>query len=518
MLRRLSIQAQFIIFIVAALVLLFAALMVVFSFQGQADLVDGENDRSLTLANSLIGPLQVGSQTYGALGNVPGVDERLTDLVVNSVDGEIDFVTVTWPDGTVLYHSDPSYNGQMIEALANPEDSDSHRASVSGFGTVYLSSLELDNPVAATASEPDTFYITVGADAGALDQRLIDGLLVSIVIAAGAIVVVAALTVWLVRVSLTRPIQRIVDGARLFSVGQLDHQIEPGGSDVLRQLAETLNQMADDIVESRIELEAMNRTLEDRIQARTADLATVAEVSAETATVLDIDQLLLYVSNLTKERFGLYHAHVFVLDEEQNLLELAAGAGEAGERMAAAGLRIRYDNQGSLVARAARSRLPVVENEVRRASDFLPNPLLPNTASEAAFPLVVGDRVVGVLDVQSDQVDFFTDDQLTVLNTLARQIAVSVANARLFTEVERTSRHEQALSAITEQIQRATTMDEVLQTAARELGRALRVPHTTVQLQLRQTLDAQMLDGDETRTAAHSPAIETATEFGSAAN
>jgi GAF domain-containing protein len=89
-----------------------------------------------------------------------------------------------------------------------------------------------------------------------------------------------------------------------------------------------------------------------------------------------------------------------------------------------------------------------------------------------------------VLDVQADQEGRFDLDAMAVLTTLAGQIAVSLENARLFSEVARTSQHVHALSVIAQEIQRATSMDEVLQAAARELGKALRVPRTRIQLRL----------------------------------
>ena len=67
---------------------------------------------------------------------------------------------------------------------------------------------------------------------------------------------------------------------------------------------------------------------------------------------------------------------------------------------------------------------------------------------------------------------------------MAQQIGIALSNARLFSEAERTGRHEHALSAISDQIQGALSMDEVLEVASRELGKALRVPHTTIELQL----------------------------------
>ncbi|MBZ0287632.1 MAG: GAF domain-containing protein, partial [Anaerolineae bacterium] len=100
------------------------------------------------------------------------------------------------------------------------------------------------------------------------------------------------------------------------------------------------------------------------------------------------------------------------------------------------GRRIALNNPNSLVARAGRSRKGVIENDVTRAADFLPNPLLPNTRSELAVPMVIGDRLIGVLDVQADTVNRFTQEDVAVQTNLADQIAIAVQNARAFGEVQ----------------------------------------------------------------------------------
>ncbi|MFW5696357.1 MAG: GAF domain-containing protein, partial [Phototrophicaceae bacterium] len=173
---------------------------------------------------------------------------------------------------------------------------------------------------------------------------------------------------------------------------------------------------------------------------RAAQLATVAQVSAEASTNLDVDALLVNTSNLVKERFNLYHAHIYLLDEEQENLVLAAGAGEPGRVMVKRGHAIPISREHSLVATAARERQGVIVNDVTANPDFMANPLLPDTKAEMALPMVVGDNLVGVLDVQGDAANSFDQEDVNVMTTLATQVAVAVENARSF---ERT----QAISA-----------------------------------------------------------------------
>jgi GAF domain-containing protein len=106
--------------------------------------------------------------------------------------------------------------------------------------------------------------------------------------------------------------------------------------------------------------------------------------------------------------------------------------------MVAQGWQISLDQKQSLVARAARMRTGIIVNDVRQDPTWLPNHLLPHTRSEMAVPLLAGERVIGVLDVQSDQVDHFTADDIQIQSALATQVAVSLENARLFEETQAT--------------------------------------------------------------------------------
>jgi putative methionine-R-sulfoxide reductase with GAF domain/HAMP domain-containing protein len=288
-----------------------------------------------------------------------------------------------------------------------------------------------------------------------------------------------------VRGGVVRPLRGIVEGTQIFGTGFLEHRISVKGSRELVELADTLNQMAQDLKSSRAQIEDINRSLEQRVGERVRDLETVAEVSTRASGLLDARALMQEVSDLTKENFGLYHAHIYLLDEGGDMLTLAAGAGDVGRKMVEVGHKIALDRQHSLVALAARTRQVVVADDVRSTPSFLPNPLLPQTKSELAVALVTRGQLLGVLDVQSDQLGRFGTETQAVMETLARQIAAALSNARLFEEVEHTVVHDQVLGNITSQMQSALNIDEVLQVAARELGKALKVSHTAVELQIK---------------------------------
>ena len=189
---------------------------------------------------------------------------------------------------------------------------------------------------------------------------------------------------------------------------------------------------------------------------RAAALEVVAQVAAATSTILETDKLLQGVVDLTKERFGLYHAHIYLLDRTGDMLGLTAGAGETGRKMVDQGWRIPFAREQSLVAQAARRKKGTIVNDVQADPNFLPNPLLPNTRSEMAVPMMAGDRLLGVLDVQADTVGRFTDEDAHIQTTLAAQVAAALENARLFERTEFALEEAKALRRLADQSYQAS--------------------------------------------------------------
>lgn len=189
-------------------------------------------------------------------------------------------------------------------------------------------------------------------------------------------------------------------------------------------------------VAEQISVAIQRFNLLQQTQRRAAEMETVAQVSAEASTTLEVSELLQTVVDLTKERFGLYHAHVYLLDADNAMLSLAAGAGEVGQRMVQEGRKISLKQKHSLVALAAQNAKPVVVNDVDASEDFLPNPLLPETRSELAVPMIAGDSVIGVLDVQANVTNRFTQEDIRVQSTLAAQVAIAIQNARSYQQAE----------------------------------------------------------------------------------
>lgn len=199
-----------------------------------------------------------------------------------------------------------------------------------------------------------------------------------------------------------------------------------------QEILTAISQQVSEALEMARLLEQSHDSLSEQERLST-QLETVAQVSTAASTLLEVDALLQAVVDLTKSSFGLYHAHVYLLDQTRKKLVLRAGADQVGRLMTLEGREIELFTD-SVITRAARERIGALENDVRRTVSFLPNPLLPHTRSELAVPMIVGERLIGVLDLQSDKIDHFGEEDINIHRTLASQIAVAVQNAILFAE------------------------------------------------------------------------------------
>lgn len=223
------------------------------------------------------------------------------------------------------------------------------------------------------------------------------------------------------------------------------------------------------------------RQAELALARRITELETVSKVGAAVSTVLDVQELLQLVANLTRDSFNLYHVNIFLVDESGHALGLAAGSGDIGQQLLNRNQRILFEDQSSAIARVARLRQGAIINRVKAEPDYQPDPLLPDAGSELIIPIVANDVLFGVLSVQADEEGHFVSDDLRVYGTLTNQIAVAIRNARLYenaTHAQRESeerlRETQILQQFTESlagVQRVSeTINTFLSTSTRLLG------------------------------------------------
>jgi GAF domain-containing protein len=237
----------------------------------------------------------------------------------------------------------------------------------------------------------------------------------------------------------------IVVGVRLLSAaagrlagGHLEERMptQMRGPEEFRYLAHTFNDMAAQLQQLYAGLEQMVAQRTAELARRTAELEAAAQVARRAAEIRDPGTLLNETVHLISDRFGFYHAGIFLIDEAGEYAVLRAASSEGGRRMLARGHRLAVGKVG-IVGYVAGAGQPRIALDVGKDAVFFDNPDLPLTRSEMALPLKVGEQVIGVLDVQSTEPAAFTEEDVAILQTLADQLALAIENARLLEE----SRH-----------------------------------------------------------------------------
>ncbi len=200
------------------------------------------------------------------------------------------------------------------------------------------------------------------------------------------------------------------------------------------------------------------RSLEDTIR-KAAQLETAAEIARDTSSTLSLDDLLNRSVNAVRERFGYYHASIFLLDESKQFAVVQASTGEAGAQMIAQKHKLQVGSN-SIIGRVTGNGESLVVNDVRQNANHRPHPLLPDTKAELGIPLKIGARVIGALDVQDDDENTFREDDIIVLRTLADQISVAIDNAQSYARVE------QAVEETRQRVQELTLIAKASETLA----------------------------------------------------
>jgi GAF domain-containing protein/HAMP domain-containing protein len=251
---------------------------------------------------------------------------------------------------------------------------------------------------------------------------------------------VALITILILARRVTTPIQALLAGTERIRRGELAVPIDVTTNDEIGTLANAFNNMTDQLREVIGSLEQRVTERTQDLEQRALQLQTASEIAQEAVSTHELDTLLDRSVNLIQERFSFYHVSIYSPDEQRQYAVLRAGSGEVGKLMVQRGYRVRIGDVG-IVSHVAGTGEQRVVNDVKTDFTYAKHPLLPETACAAALPLKVGGRIIGVLDVESQQVNVFTQDNMAVLQTLADQLAGAIENARLLDEL-RSSLHE----------------------------------------------------------------------------
>jgi len=166
-------------------------------------------------------------------------------------------------------------------------------------------------------------------------------------------------------------------------------------------------------------------------ERRALELKTAAEIARDTTSTLSLDILLERIVMLLSSQFNYYHVAIYLLDNQSRFAIIREANGDAGQLMKGQGYRQAVGSR-SAVGTVTTTGKPSIVNDVTQNPYFIAHPLLPDTRSEMALPLKLGDRIIGALDIQSAQVNSYLPDDVAVLQILADQIAVAIENARSY--------------------------------------------------------------------------------------
>ena len=190
------------------------------------------------------------------------------------------------------------------------------------------------------------------------------------------------------------------------------------------------------------QLQIQSRELEELVSQRTRvlerralQLQTTADIIKLTTELPEPQLLMSQAIELIRSRFGFYHASIFIMDETGNWASLTASTGEVGRNMIARQHRLALGS-ASIIGWVTANRLPRVTLDVDQDPFHFKNPLLPETQSELAVPLLVGQRLLGALDVQSTESNAFSEDDIRALEAITSELAAAIDSARVQREMQ----------------------------------------------------------------------------------
>ena len=180
-------------------------------------------------------------------------------------------------------------------------------------------------------------------------------------------------------------------------------------------------------------IENQQNELLAKMNLRNLQLHTAAEVSRAASSMLDLDTLMPKVVELIRDHFNYYYVGLFLVDKDINRAVLRAATGETGKMMLEAGHALEL-TESSMIGWCIVHKEPRIALDVGQDAVRFKNPFLPLTRSEAALPLISRGSVIGAMTIQSAEPMAFSDDDITILQTMTEQVANAIENARLFTE------------------------------------------------------------------------------------
>ena len=294
---------------------------------------------------------------------------------------------------------------------------------------------ELNNLYSLAASSSSEFYISSskGLERGIQNRVRSLSARITLYLTLSVISIIAAFIIGnRLMKSISIPLQKAINAAEQFTSGNLTTRIDYASEDEAGRVIQAFNRLA-------IEVEANQNALKQRSDDfvdKTLKLETISRVAREITSIRNLPSVLTTATNLVHEKFGYYHVGIFLLDDRKEYAILVATNSEGGQKMLERGHQLKVGETG-IVGYVAESLQARIALDVGNDAVYFNNPDLPKTRSELALPLVISGQILGVIDVQSTQPIAFKQDDITILQILAEQLAIAIQNANLFSEAEK---------------------------------------------------------------------------------
>ncbi len=319
------------------------------------------------------------------------------------------------------------------------------------------------NPNPQVDGTSDQWSILVSRPLEAVEQVIREQQLTQTILG----VILALIGIFLARlisIAVSSPITKLADVANQLETGNLDARATVQSADEVGRLSIAFNQMAD-------QSQRLINELEDRVAERTQALEASFSVSRSLSRITNTQDLLRTVIDQLQSVFNYYHIHIYALNEEETKLKMMAGSGEIGKLLREQNHTIPI--QSGLVGRAAYENKYILASDVSETPQWLPNPHLPDTKSELAVPLTLGDEVLGVIDIQDDKVNRLTTEDATLLTSIASQLAVGIRNAQQYQDAKNRANRESQLNEVREKILQTQDVESAMKTTAHEISKML---------------------------------------------
>ncbi len=261
-----------------------------------------------------------------------------------------------------------------------------------------------------------------------------------------------------------KPLRSLSEITRGFADGDWNRRAEVLSDDEVGLLASSFNDMAD-------ELSNTYRSLEQKVEERTRQIHTAAEVAQNITTFSTVDEMLDKTVELIVQQFGFYQASIFMLERSGKYIEFKTGFGSATKILADQKYRLEVGSS-SIIGWVSKNNQSRIASDILDDQLHIKNELLPETRSEASVPISIGNLVLGVLDVQSTQPDAFSPETIVLLQTLASQIAAAIQTMGLvessqvnFEEIERLYRSSRLIAEANDEAELLKISGQILKEA-----------------------------------------------------